>query len=132
MRRPSARETISSSSDVTTAVASGTTSTSETLIPCLNEFIAMFSYEPGYGPKLVRRKTTRLCQRWTSEPELREHVVPLNMHVTRLPTIAAEEEEPVWPQPSNRWHCEVEYTPLVRNMREPTRIVVCRSRGQGT
>jgi len=55
----------------------------------------MLGYDARERSKLVRRKAPRLCQQHASEPELGHHILPFDVYVTRLASVAAEEKEAV-------------------------------------
>lgn len=111
IRRRSASETVSSSSDVSASIASGTTSTSEILIPSLGELLPMCSDHSRELAELVRRKSARFCQGRPGKPKLREHFFTFDMNVRRLATVAGVENEPLRTESSDRWHVAGEYTP---------------------
>ena len=56
------------------------------------------------------------------KPELRNHVLPLNMNMRWFLTIPSIEKEPVWADSQYRWHLEQMYTmfPDERELKEPT------------
>ena len=104
IRRPSARTTINSSSVTSTCRARGLGSTAKELMPSLLESLFVVCYEPREFTQLVRCEASRRGQCDGLEPELGKAAITLHMHMRRLATLIAEEEEPIRADPLQSWH----------------------------
>src|SRR5688572_24327670 len=66
MRRPSTKSTIKSSSVTVTLTAVGSVSSAKVVIPCLQKLCFVFCYETRNFIQFMSRKTSILCQQFTS------------------------------------------------------------------
>jgi len=105
MVRPSTRSTLKASSVTTTLCANVVErSTGEVVIPAPQEFTVVFSHEGYDSINLGPAEATTLLQANGIEPDLRYLVIPFNVNMFGLRTIAGVKEEPVWSNPENARH----------------------------
>lgn len=104
--RPSSNEITNSSSVTDTDLASAVcrVSLAEVAIPRLQEHRLVRLHQSRYAPQLCTSKTGVLMEADGTEPELRLVVIPRDVDVLRLATIARKEEKPIGPDPENCRH----------------------------
>ena len=96
--RPSLRSTVRVSSVTATPVARGVVaSVAEVVIPGLKQLCRALVYEPADIANLGPPKSAAAGQPDRAEPELGDAVVPLDVNMRRLVTVARVGEEPIGP-----------------------------------
>jgi hypothetical protein len=109
---------LSVSSDVATAVASGTTvvSLAEVVIPSLPQLLFVVAHEPSDLAKLVPTEAAAASQANGTEPELGNAIVPLDVNVRGLATIAGVEKAPIGANSQHRRHRAARFGGSVREV----------------